>query len=135
MNDNEKIEMFNENDNEVDEMDVSDKEINDMDVSDIEINDNKDNDEEEEEEDSGCEIESLKVTAGKVHRENPNAAKIRERYDIKLREKMIRRKHKNLYRKLMNSRRRKDKEVNLLKKKRQILDAEGSIITKKIKLI
>jgi len=54
-----------------------------------------------------------------------------EKQEYRLREKMIKRKHRNLYKSMMKGRRERAKEIWLLRKKRRIHDANEEEMQKK----
>ncbi|CAK9812566.1 Pescadillo homolog [Anthophora quadrimaculata] len=65
----------------------------------------------------------MKVKAGALTREDPREQKRQEMQEYRLRERMIKKKHRNLYRSMMEGRKQRAKEVWLLRKKRRIHDA------------
>jgi len=54
-----------------------------------------------------------------------------EKQEYRLREKMIKKKHRNLYKSMMQGRRERAKEIWLLRKKRRIHDANEEEMRKK----
>lgn len=64
----------------------------------------------------------MKVKTGEVTKEDPWEHKRQERQEYRLRERMIKKKHRNLYRSMMEGRKQRAKEVWLLRKKRRIHD-------------
>nr|CAI5842604.1 unnamed protein product [Callosobruchus analis] len=64
----------------------------------------------------------LSVSPGKVHKEVPWEKKKQERQEFRLREKMIKRKHRNLYKSMMEGKKQRSKEIWLLRKKRRLHD-------------
>jgi pescadillo protein len=66
----------------------------------------------------------MSVSKGIVARENPAEKKLQERQEYKLREKMIKKKHRNLYRSMMKGRAERAKEAWLLGKKRRLHDEQ-----------
>lgn len=72
------------------------------------------------------------MKTGEVHKEDPWENKRQEKQEYRLREKMIKKKHKNLYKSMMQSRQEKAKEIWLLKKKRRLHD-ENEKAEKKLK--
>lgn len=64
----------------------------------------------------------MKVKVGEVMKENPLEKIQRDKQEHRLREKMILKKHRNLYRSMMTSRQKRAKEIWLLRKKRRIHD-------------
>ncbi|OAD60810.1 Pescadillo like protein [Eufriesea mexicana] len=65
----------------------------------------------------------MKVKTGEVTKEDPFEKKRQERQEYRLRERMIKKKHRNLYRSMMEGRKQRAKEVWLLRKKRRLHDA------------
>lgn len=65
------------------------------------------------------------VQTGAVAKPNPRQQELDDQAQLRLREKMIARKHRKLYRSMMDGRRKRAREANLLEKKRQQIDAEG----------
>ncbi|XP_017880588.1 pescadillo homolog [Ceratina calcarata] len=65
----------------------------------------------------------MKVKAGEVTKEDPREQKRLERQEYRLRERMIKKRHRNLYKSMMEGRKQRAKEVWLLRKKRRIHDA------------
>lgn len=66
----------------------------------------------------------MSVSMGLVAREDPTEKKRQERQEHKLREKMIKKKHRNLYRSMMKGRAERGKEAWLLGKKRRLYDEQ-----------
>lgn len=66
----------------------------------------------------------MSVSMGVVAREDPAEKKRQERQEYKLREKMIKKKHRNLYRSMMKGRAERGKEAWLLGKKRRLHDEQ-----------
>jgi len=66
----------------------------------------------------------MSVTTGNVAREDPAEKKSHERQEYKLREKMIKKKHRNLYRSMMKGKAERAKEAWLLAKKRRLHDEQ-----------
>ena len=65
----------------------------------------------------------MKVKTGAVTKENPWEKNRQERQEYRLRERMIKKKHRNLYRSMMKGREERSKQVWLLRKKRRLHDA------------
>ncbi|XP_054007073.1 pescadillo homolog [Hylaeus anthracinus] len=65
----------------------------------------------------------MKVKSGAVTKEDPWEKNRQERQEYRLRERMIKKKHRNLYRSMMKGREERAKEVRLLRKKRRLHDA------------
>ncbi|XP_053986910.1 pescadillo homolog [Hylaeus volcanicus] len=65
----------------------------------------------------------MKVKSGAVTKEDPWEKNRQERQEYRLRERMIKKKHRNLYRSMMKGREDRAKEVRLLRKKRRLHDA------------
>jgi pescadillo len=67
----------------------------------------------------------MAVRAGEVSKGNPCRKELNEVAQLpRLRERMIARKHRKLYRSMTKGRRKREQEVNILKKKRKVLDEE-----------
>lgn len=66
----------------------------------------------------------LIVTPGEVYKESPWEKVKQERQEHKLREKMVKRKYKNLYRSMMQGKKERAKEAWLLKKKRRLYEEQ-----------
>lgn len=66
----------------------------------------------------------MSVSMGIVAREDPTEKRHQERQEHKLREKMIKKKHRNLYRSMMKGRAERGKEAWLLGKKRRLHDEQ-----------
>lgn len=66
----------------------------------------------------------MSVSTGIVAREDPADKKWQERQEYKLREKMIKKKHRNLYRSMMKGKAERSKEAWLLAKKRRLHDEQ-----------
>lgn len=64
----------------------------------------------------------MKVKTGEVIKEDPWEKKRQERQEYRLRERMIKKKHRNLYRSMMEGRKERAKEIWLLRKKRRLHD-------------
>jgi pescadillo protein len=69
----------------------------------------------------------MSVSKGVVAREDPAEKKKRDRQEHKLREKMIKKKHRNLYRSMMKGRAERAKEAWLLGKKRRLYDEQEKV--------
>ena len=65
------------------------------------------------------------VKAGQIYKENPKEAKQLTKQEEALRAKMVKSRHRKLYRKLVDERKTKEKEANKLKIKRQQIDKQG----------
>lgn len=64
----------------------------------------------------------LAVTPGEVYKEAPWEKTKQEKQEHRLREKMVKRKYRNLYKSMMQGRKEREKEAWLLKKKRRLHD-------------
>ncbi|KAL3270271.1 hypothetical protein HHI36_009324 [Cryptolaemus montrouzieri] len=62
----------------------------------------------------------LSVTPGQVYREDPMKKNKDERQEYRLREKMVKNKHRRLYKSMMEGKRERKKEIWLLRKKRRL---------------
>ncbi|XP_043676991.1 pescadillo homolog isoform X2 [Vespula pensylvanica] len=99
--------------------------------------DNEEEEEEEEDDDDDIEIsdgekekererlqkkKAMKVKAGEVTKEDPYEKERQDKQEYRLREKMIKKKHRNLYKSMMQGRKERAKEIWLLRKKRRLHD-------------
>lgn len=66
----------------------------------------------------------MSVSVGEVHREVPWEASRQERQEYRLREKMVKKKHKKLYKSMMEGKTKRAKEIWLLRKKRRLHDQQ-----------
>lgn len=64
----------------------------------------------------------LSVATGEVYKEDPWEQKTLDKQEFKLREKMIKKKHRKLYKSMMEGKRQRSKEIWLLRKKRRLHD-------------
>ncbi|XP_058832663.1 pescadillo homolog [Topomyia yanbarensis] len=64
----------------------------------------------------------MAVVSGKIYKENPKEQKQLTKQEEALRARMVKSKHKKLYRKMMDKQKKATKEANLLKEKRQQID-------------
>lgn len=98
----------------------------------------KDSTSEEEEVDQGDENEDkteqqdqkLLVKSGELYKEDPNQKRQQEIQEYKLREKMVKNKHRKLYKSMKKGRLERSKEVWLLKKKRRLIDEDKKAVKK-----
>lgn len=67
---------------------------------------------------------SMSVQTGKVHKENKNIRRKNELDEHRLQARMVKSRHRNLFRKLIREKQVKEKEKWLLKKKRRDIDAQ-----------
>lgn len=65
---------------------------------------------------------AMKVKAGQVSKDDPFEKERQEKQEYRLREKMIKKKHRNLYKSMMQGRSERAKEIWLLRKKRRLHD-------------
>lgn len=65
----------------------------------------------------------MKVKVGKITKENPWEEAQRQKQEYRLRAKMVKNKHRNLYKSMMKGRAERRRANWLLRKKRQIYDA------------
>ncbi|KAF7387860.1 hypothetical protein HZH66_010627 [Vespula vulgaris] len=106
-------------------------------TGDMEEDNEEEEEEEEEEDDDDIEIsdgekekerermqkkKAMKVKAGEVTKEDPYEKERQDKQEYRLREKMIKKKHRNLYKSMMQGRRERAKEIWLLRKKRRLHD-------------
>lgn len=66
----------------------------------------------------------MKVQTGEIMKENPWLKAQQEKQEYRLREKMIKKKHRKLYKSMMKGREDRAKQIWLLRKKRRIHDAK-----------
>ncbi|CAH0701677.1 unnamed protein product [Spodoptera exigua] len=92
----------------------------------------EDSDSDEEDPDDGLDPEKKKlakekkkamaVTAGVPHKEHPYLKEIEDKQAFRLREKLVRKKHRNLYKSMKAGQEKRKKEIWLLRKKRRLHD-------------
>ncbi|XP_044731716.1 pescadillo homolog [Chrysoperla carnea] len=70
-------------------------------------------------------IKKMKVQSGEVFKENPWEQNRQEKQEYRLREKMINKKHRKLYKGIMEGRQERAKEIWLLRKKRRLHDEQA----------
>ena len=75
----------------------------------------------------------MKVKAGEITKQDPWEENRKEKQEYRLREKMIKKKHRNLYKSMMQGREDRAKEIWLLRKKRRIHEAAEKEKRKEIK--
>lgn len=76
----------------------------------------------------------MAVTSGKVHRENARANKKIEIEEHRLKARMVKPRHRQLFRKLIREKQDKQKENWLMEKKRKRVEGEEKAAKKKRKL-
>lgn len=130
-----------EEDNEEDDKnDHEEEKCNTNDENDLSSGSDKESEEEKEEDDNNMQIEKekenekkrtllqkkkkMKVQTGEIMKENPWAKAQREKQEYRLREKMIKKKHRKLYKSMMKGREERAKQIWLLRKKRRIHDTK-----------
>lgn len=64
------------------------------------------------------------VKAGKVHRDSKSILRKQKTEEQRLQARMVKPRHRNLFRKLVRKQQTKEKEEWLLKKKRRVIDAQ-----------
>lgn len=74
----------------------------------------------------------MSVSTGEIYKEVPWEKNRQEKQEYRLREKMIKNKHKKLYKSMMAGRKERAKEIWLLRKKRRLHD-EKQVEEKKSK--
>lgn len=62
----------------------------------------------------------MKVKSGEIFKGDPWEKNRREKQEYRLREKMVKKKHRNLYKSMMKGREDRAKEIWLLRKKRRL---------------
>lgn len=104
----------------------SDDEIEKLDAEEEEEGDDNEIEETEKEKhrDRQQKKKKMKVKTGELVKENPWEKDQQDRQEYRLRERMIKKKHRNLYRSMMKGREGRAKEIWLLRKKRRIHDAD-----------
>ncbi|XP_037869278.1 pescadillo homolog [Bombyx mori] len=65
---------------------------------------------------------SMRVTTGVTHKEHPYQKEIEDKQAFRLREKLVRKKHRNLYKSMKAGQEKRKKEIWLLRKKRRLHD-------------
>ncbi|GJQ83337.1 hypothetical protein Trydic_g18122 [Trypoxylus dichotomus] len=108
----------NDDDNKLDESKESKKDVEDEDME----KELRGSDGETHENDEELKTPKLGVKPGEIEKEAPWAKKREERQEYKLREKMIKKKHRNLYKSMMKAKQERGKEAWLLRKKRRLHD-------------
>lgn len=76
----------------------------------------------------------MAVTAGKLHKENTRALKKIETEEHRLKARMVKPRHRNLFRKLIKEKQEKQKDKWLLDKKRKRINAADKETKKKRKI-
>lgn len=76
----------------------------------------------------------MAVQSGKVHRDSVRAIKKQEIEEHRLKARMVKPRHRKLFKKLINEKQEKQKENWLLEKKRKRIDAAAKDEKKKKKL-
>ncbi|XP_037958530.1 pescadillo homolog [Teleopsis dalmanni] len=79
------------------------------------------------------EKKSMAVQSGKVYKENKRAQHLKEVEEHRLKARMVKPRHRNLFRKLIREKQEKEKSEWLLKKKRRVIEAEAKVIKKAAK--
>lgn len=64
----------------------------------------------------------MAVSTGVPHKEHPYQKEIEDKQAFRLREKLVRKKHRNLYKSMKEGQEKRKKEIWLLRKKRRIHD-------------
>lgn len=68
----------------------------------------------------------MAVKPGTVFKESPVRKEIEKRQEYRLREKMVPNKYRKLYKSMMEGRKKREKEIWLLTKKRRLIDEAKS---------
>ncbi|KAM3962987.1 pescadillo homolog [Aphomia sociella] len=68
---------------------------------------------------------TMAVTSGVPHKENPYQKEIEDKQAFRLREKLVRKKHRNLYKSMKAGQEKRKKEIWLLRKKRRLHDEKA----------
>lgn len=74
--------------------------------------------------------QKLSVRSGELYKEDPNQKRQQEYQEYKLREKMVKNKHRKLYKSMKKGKLERSKEVWLLKKKRRLIDEGKKVVQK-----
>lgn len=69
----------------------------------------------------------MAVVSGKIYKENPREQKQLTKQEEALRARMVKSRHKKLYRKMLEKQKKQTKEANLLKEKRQQIDKKKRV--------
>lgn len=69
----------------------------------------------------------MAVASGKLHKEHPSVAKKIEIEEHRLKARMVKPRHRQLFRKLIREKQEKQKEIWLLEKKRKSLKAKKQL--------
>ncbi|CAG9862949.1 unnamed protein product [Phyllotreta striolata] len=123
-NENELEEQFKNDENKKNDDDEDDDEEDDNEENE-EQEGNDDQEDEEGEEDNEENVSKkpkLSVSTGEVYKEIPWEKSRQERQEFRLREKMIKNKHRHLYKSMMEGKQKRAKEIWLLRKKRRLHD-------------
>lgn len=78
---------------------------------------------------------AMAVTTGVPHKEHPYQKEIEDKQAFRLREKLVRKKHRNLYKSMKAGQEERKKEIWLLRKKRRLHDEKVKIEKKSAKLM
>ncbi|XP_044759746.1 pescadillo homolog [Coccinella septempunctata] len=84
------------------------------------VDDKAESETEDQQEGSAPKKRKLSVTPGQLYKEDPLKQSREARQEYRLREKMVKNKHKRLYKSMMEGKRKRKKEIWLLRKKRRL---------------
>ena len=124
-----------ETDDESEEEEQEDEKLEAEDSEKVDEDEEDTEDEEEEEEGESTKKKKLKVTPGEVYKEVPWEKSKQERQEYKLREKLVKNKHRKLYKSMMAGRQQRAKEIWLLRKKRRLHEEKQKEERKKKKKV
>ena len=124
-----------ETDDESEEEEQEDEKLEAEDSEKVDEDEEDTEDEEEEEEGESTKKKKLKVTPGEVYKEVPWEKSKQERQEYKLREKLVKNKHRKLYKSMMAGRQQRAKEIWLLRKKRRLHEEKQNEERKKKKKV
>ncbi|XP_043524747.1 pescadillo homolog isoform X2 [Frieseomelitta varia] len=120
LNDEDESEEETENENEKEENEIGEEDLENDLKEEIEMNKSDEVNEKEQERDRLK--KKMKVKTGEVMKEDPWEKKRLEKQEYRLRERMIKKKHRKLYRSMMEGRKERAKQIWLLRKKRRLHD-------------
>ncbi|XP_034194756.2 pescadillo homolog [Osmia lignaria lignaria] len=121
--DKEESEEESENEEEDEEKDVEEDSDKEVEMNEEDEKESKSEVQQKHQRDRLLKKKQMKVKTGELTKEDPWEKQRQERQEYRLRERMVKKKHKNLYRSMMKGREQRAKEVWLLRKKRRIHDA------------
>lgn len=75
----------------------------------------------------------MKVTTGVTHKDHPYQKEIEDKQAFRLREKLVKKKHRNLYKSMKAGQEKRKQEIWLLRKKRRLHDEKVKQESKALK--